>query len=237
MGIIKIGCDPENFLSIGGKAISAAGLFPGTKKEPFKVEKGAIQVDGVALEFNIDPAETPEEYDRNIDIVLGQMKEMAKLVDKDIVFNFQPYMEFDQDYWTNQVDDLAKVLGCDGDYSATSLQNSLNPNPMEVLQDQPIRTAAGHVHIGWTHSRDTSDLAHFNDCKFVANGFHKRHVFSPRTEEEHLRLKYYGAHGAFRPKPYGVELRSPSNLWVKHPETRRQMFVQTVSTFKELTGL
>ncbi len=62
MSNFTYGCDPEVFLMVGDKYVSAHGLFPGTKAEPFKVEKGAVQVDGLALEFNIDPAKTPEEF-------------------------------------------------------------------------------------------------------------------------------------------------------------------------------
>ena len=53
---ILVGCDPEVFVAKGGKFISAHGMIPGTKKAPHKVERGAVQVDGMALEFNIDPA-------------------------------------------------------------------------------------------------------------------------------------------------------------------------------------
>jgi hypothetical protein len=53
----KIGADPEFFLrdKATGKFVSAHGLIPGTKRQPMKVDKGAVQVDGMALEFNIDP--------------------------------------------------------------------------------------------------------------------------------------------------------------------------------------
>ncbi len=48
-----IGADPEIFLRRRGKAFSAHGVIPGTKKEPHNVEKGAVQVDGMAVEFNV----------------------------------------------------------------------------------------------------------------------------------------------------------------------------------------
>ncbi len=81
---IAIGCDPETFLKRHGEYISAFGMFPGTKNEPYKVNKGAIQVDGFALEFNIDPAFSAEEFDYNIQTVLNQMDDMVKSVDPDI---------------------------------------------------------------------------------------------------------------------------------------------------------
>ena len=71
---IKIGTDPEVFLEdANGKSYSGHDLIPGTKLEPYPVMNGAIQVDGVALEFNTDPAETAEEFIFNIESVLSQM--------------------------------------------------------------------------------------------------------------------------------------------------------------------
>jgi hypothetical protein len=53
--MFMIGCDPEIFVKKGGKLIAATGLVPGDKKKPFRVMGGAVQVDGLALEFNTDP--------------------------------------------------------------------------------------------------------------------------------------------------------------------------------------
>ena len=65
---ILVGADPELFVKNpnSGEFISAHGMVPGTKYDPYKVDKGAIQVDGMALEFNIDPARTVDEFVRNI---------------------------------------------------------------------------------------------------------------------------------------------------------------------------
>jgi hypothetical protein len=112
-----IGCDPEVFLSSPKGFVSAAGLFPGTKAQPHRVEKGAVQVDGLALEFNIDPAKTPEEFDENIETVLTQMKEMVRQVDKDMRITFVPFARFDVKYF-NDIPEENKILGCDPDYDA-----------------------------------------------------------------------------------------------------------------------
>ena len=55
---ILIGCDPEVFVKQNGVFRSAHGLIRGDKKNPQKIRSGAVQVDGMALEFNIDPART-----------------------------------------------------------------------------------------------------------------------------------------------------------------------------------
>ena len=53
MSKILVGCDPEIFVKQAGVFKSAHGLVVGDKKDPQKVNKGAVQVDGMALEFNI----------------------------------------------------------------------------------------------------------------------------------------------------------------------------------------
>lgn len=230
---ISLGCDPEIFLWKNGTFVSADGLFPGTKAEPHPLEKGAVQVDGLALEFNIEPAKTEEEFDRNIQTVLNQLGEMVHKVDKDMHLVFRPIANFTSENW-NKFSETSKVLGCDPDYN---IKGDINPNPSEKLANTPIRTAAGHVHIGWTQGKERGDAMHFSDCCFISEQFHRAKIFAPKIADEFTRLQYYGANGAFRPKPYGIELRSPSNVWVPDSTSRRAVFTQTVSHFREVTGL
>lgn len=231
---VMLGSDPELFLTIGGKFISAAGLFPGTKSEPFKIEKGAVQVDGNALEFNIHAAESEDEFNLNIETVLKQLDEMVKLVDKDIKMEFVPVAEFAMDDW-NRIPESAKELGCSPDFN---IHGDENPNPSEKIYNIPIRTAAGHIHIGWGNHLDIAPKSsHFEDCVYVAKKFHTTGLFKPETKEEYKRLEYYGMNGSFRPKPYGIELRSPSNRWVPHEVTRRQMYRDIRTNVKHFMGI
>lgn len=77
---LKIGTDPECAIydTENKMYVSAHDLIPGDKNNPFKVEKGAVQVDGLAAEFNIDPATTAEEFDDNISSVINQLTDMIK---------------------------------------------------------------------------------------------------------------------------------------------------------------
>lgn len=220
-----IGCDPELFLSYGNKFISAFGMFPGTKDDPYRVEKGAIQVDGTALEFNIDPVKTEDEFVHNVKTVLAQMKEMVKEVDPEIRLNFVPVARFDPKEF-ELFPDECKLLGCDPDFSISGMMN-IQP---EELITTPIRTASGHFHIGWTNDEDPFSPEHFSEALSVAKFFHKENSFR-LTAEERERLKYYGDNGAFRPKPYGVEIRSFSNIWVEKEETQRDMFKFVLNTY------
>ena len=56
------GADPELFVKRDGEFKSGHGLIEGGKENPYPVERGAVQVDGMALEFNIDPAADEDNF-------------------------------------------------------------------------------------------------------------------------------------------------------------------------------
>lgn len=226
---LTIGCDPELFLTHGNKFISAYGLFPGTKEDPFPLEKGAVQVDGTALEFNIDPVTTEDEFVDNIKTVLAQMKDMVREVDPDLKINFLPVARFDPKDFESFPDEC-KLLGCDPDFNITGF---MNVQPEELIST-PVRTASGHIHLGWTKEQDPFSPEHFSSALDVAKYFHAEYPFRINAEEKE-RLKFYGADGSFRPKPYGVELRAYSNIWVEHEKSQREMFKFVTSTYKNFT--
>ncbi len=229
---LKIGCDPEVFLrdKSNGDFVSAHDIFPGTKKDPFKVERGAVQVDGMAFEFNIDPAETETEFVQNIDVVLSQMNEMIRNKAPHLEMAFEPFASFDPIYFMLQPLE-PKILGCDPDFDEYGNEKT----PPDGMQDRPFRTAAGHVHIGWTNGQDPFAFDHFENCKLLAREFKHVDGFRPKTTNENRRTEYYGSPGSFRPKHYGVELRSPSNKWVETREGRIQMFHNIYTKMMELT--
>ncbi len=134
---------------------------------------------------------------------------------------FEPYAEFNRAYFDMLPPD-AKILGCDPDFD---FEGNINSKP--DITNEPWRTAAGHIHVGWrdpSTCEDPFEGAHFADCKFLSQHFYELYKNDNKTETEIKRLQAYGDFGSFRPKPYGVELRQYSNLWVAKSETRRQMF-------------
>jgi hypothetical protein len=227
----KFGTDPEMFLKVGNKFVPACGLFPGTKDEPYELEKGAVQVDGLALEFNIHPAETSHEFNKNIETVLAQIDEMILKVDPKMKRVFKPYAEFDREVFDKLTEDQ-KRLGCDPDYNGKT--GMINPRPS--IQDEPFRTAAGHIHIGWTEGADVTDPTHFEDCRFVSNQIGNWGYFYPKYDDEFKRLKYYGMNYSFRPKPYGVEIRFPSNHWVNNAYGRNDAFNQVYYAMNQMAA-
>jgi Phage phiEco32-like COOH.NH2 ligase-type 2 len=211
---IKIGCDPEVFVHTNGIFKSAYNLIPGTKDNPFKVDKGAVQVDGMALEFNIDPACTEDEFCINVQSVYATLCSMVP--GYSVVA--QPVAHFDAAYMASQPED-ALALGCDPDFNAWDGKENMKPEA-----SRPMRTASGHVHIGW---RDPApmDSAHYSRAAMVAR---EMDVFlgipSLFYDSDTERREMYGKAGCLRYKPYGVEYRTLSNAWLTSEALMRWVF-------------
>jgi hypothetical protein len=213
---VLIGCDPEIFAKQSGKVVSAHGLIPGDKKNPFKVNKGAVQVDGMALEFNIDPAATDDEFVINIKEVLQQMQLMVP----DHEFFISPVAKFSPAYMKQQPKE-ALELGCDPDFNAWEGGNPFDKPDMKL----PMRTASGHVHIGWTNGQDIRDPSHISKCIAVAKQMdYVLGLGSLVYDQDTKRRSMYGKPGCFRPKPYGVEYRTLSNMWLSSETLMRWVF-------------
>lgn len=207
---ILIGADPELFLSRAGKLISCFGLLPGTKVDPYKVFNGAVQVDGMAAEFNIDPANSEDVFVNNIQSVMSQLAGM--LPDYDLLP--VPVAHFGLEYISTQPTE-AQELGCDPDFNAWS-NGAVNTKPSVSL---PFRTGAGHVHVGWTDGVSPDSEDHISlCCQLVRQLDFYLGLPSLFFDGDTQRREMYGKAGAFRPKSYGVEYRVLSNKWLSSPE-------------------
>ena len=215
MSKILIGCDPEVFVKQNGVFKSAHGLIVGDKKNPQRVHRGAVQVDGMALEFNIDPAADENEFCLNVVTVLDQLRAMVP--DYEIVAT--PVAHFDMDYIRSQPRE-ALELGCDPDFNCWSGMVNEKPNA-----ERPMRTAAGHVHIGWTSDEDIEDGAHRNRCNLVAqNCDFFLGLGSLMFDQDTERRSMYGKAGCVRYKSYGVEYRTMSDKWLDSEKLMRWVF-------------
>ena len=222
---ILVGCDPEVFVRKNGVFQSAWGLIKGDKKNPFKVNRGAVQVDGMALEFNIDPAATEEEFSLNVQEVYNQLCKMVP--DYEVVP--VPVAHFTEAYMKTQPAE-ALELGCDPDFNAWTGKENIKPNA-----NRPMRTASGHVHIGWGNGFDTNDYAHVENCHSAAR---QMDFFlglpSLFYDDDVERREMYGKSGCDRIKPYGVEYRTLSNKWLNSEKLQRWVFRSAVAGMKAL---
>jgi hypothetical protein len=223
------GCDPEVFLFRDGKPISAEGLIPGTKAEPYPVEFGAVQVDGFAAEFNIEPVTSGELFDHHIAAVMKQLKGMLP---KDVSIEILPHVIFDEQTFNNATD-KEKELGCSPDYNAWEGKVNTPPNP----SDNPyMRTAAGHLHVGFTQNALLSDVQHIMNCCDLVKQFDwYLGAWSCLEDPDPVRRQLYGQAGACRLKDYGVEYRVLSNFWIKSPAYRAKVWNRMMAAINDIS--
>ncbi len=209
------GADPELFVRDDkGEFVSAEGLIAGTKEEPFKVDGGAYQVDGMAAEFNIDPASTFREFNSNIEKV---MKQLQAALPKGYTLDSTPAVRFKPEIFA-AAPDKAKMLGCSPDFNAWT--NEINPPPKD-LDDPYLRCLGGHLHVGWTEGADLSDQQHLMNCRDLVKQFDWfLGGWSTKMDSDPTRRNLYGRAGACRFKNYGVEYRVLSSFWVTSRDRR-----------------
>lgn len=222
-----IGADIEGFLKNRRRSsIPAHPHIPGTKTDQFPLKDGMVQVDGLALEFGIRPAREKEEFSANINSVLNEIHE--RFIPKNLNLVFDSTATFTPRAIATQPPENL-VLGCDPDYNAYNLKMNPRPNAPPKL-----RSAGGHIHIGWT-TEPVNPLHpdHILDCAIISRLL-DIYLGIPLLllEKNMLRQSIYGRFGCFRPKPYGMEYRSPSSAWAAEPETINFVFEQVAEALQ-----
>ena len=222
---IKLGADPEVFVydRATKKFISAHDLIPGTKEEPHPVACGHIQRDGVAAEFNINPADSRDEFVFNISKVMDDLAHRIRKINPSYVLAAEPTAVFDKEYFDNLPDD-PKTLGCNPDFNAYT--EKMNDPPGT---DEPFRTGAGHIHIGWSSYLDIYDEDHLRVCRDIVKQLDcALYPNSMSWDKDTKRRTLYGKMGSFRPKHYGVEYRPLSNAFLRDPDVIKYVYDTTV---------
>ena len=224
---ILMGCDPEVFVIKGKSFVSAHGMIPGTKEKPYAVPFGAVQVDGMALEFNTEPAESEEAFLHHVRSVLSTLEGMIPEKHKIAI---TPTALFSPKHFDAQPDE-AKMLGCEPDFNAYT-EGGENPRPDNTSR---MRTAAGHIHLGWTEGEDPRSPTHLMRCCTLAKHL-DTYLGLPSLlwDSDTKRRTMYGMAGSFRPKPYGMEYRPLSNAWLKDDALVRYVYRQGVAAIEAL---
>lgn len=227
---LLVGADPELFLQNpnSGAFVSAHNYVKGTKEQPFPVDKGAVQLDGTAAEFNIYPAKTANEFVGNIRTVMARLAEMTHGSGYQLVA--EPVADFDPVYFDTSIPTSAKILGCDPDYDAWELRPNDPPD-----QTRTFRTGAGHIHLGWGKDFDPMSPDHFQLCAEVCRQLdYYVGIWSLLWDKDNRRRELYGRAGAFRPKTYGVEYRVLSNSWLKSEMLQRWVYKAATTALHDL---
>jgi hypothetical protein len=219
---IRIGADPELFVfdKTTHLPVSAHDLIPGTKDDPFPIRKnGAIQVDGVAAEFNIEPATNENDFITNIHIVKGALWREIKTKNPNYILKAEPAIVFTHKQW-KKIPEFAKQLGCTPDYNAYTLEKNPPPDSSKLM-----RTGSGHLHVSWKDEEEEVTDGYIEHVAALVRHF-DAHLLpeSRKWDTDTKRASLYGAPGAFRPKSYGVEYRVLSNKWLDNTKSQAYVF-------------
>jgi len=194
-----LGSDPELFLvDHFGDLRSAIGLIGGSKENPRPVLTGpgfAVQEDNVAVEFNIPPSKSREEFIANLSVMLEFLTNEVQQLG--LALSIRPSARFPENQLTT---DAAKMFGCDADFNAWTLEQ----NPKPVCDDPTFRTCGGHVHF--STKLPVVQVVRSMDL-FLG-------VPSVLLDVDTERRKLYGSAGCYRFTRYGGEYRTLSNFWI-----------------------
>lgn len=208
-----IGSDPEVFVvDFNQKVSHCIDMLGGSKAYPRVVFGGAVQEDNVLFEFNTDPTVDPEEFVKRIRDVLEQGQELLD------PYGLRLKLGQSSHVYDSMVGfpEKAFEFGCTPDYNAFTGQQ--NPVPSSVNPN--LRTAGGHVHIGWSHFGEVTKAIQEQVgcmCDYMLG------LPSLLEDDDDLRRELYGKPGAIRYKPYGVEYRTLSNYWISSDELIREI--------------
>ena len=215
-----IGCDPEVFLldTINKKYVPSEWFFRGyDKKNTLNFGEGfELLCDNVMVEFNTPPAKSLEEFVHNISYAINYID--AQLPPE---FTTQVVSEAQFDNETAESCSNFLEFGCAPDY------NIYTGKKQKVKLPGNKRFAGGHIHLGFLDEEGntihldeeaTAQLVMYLDY-FVGLSVNERDPNKGRNTS-------YGSLGNFRPKPYGLEYRTPSNNWLKNPEEIEFIYTQ-----------
>lgn len=201
--IVLVGADPECFVTDGSTIRHCINILGGSKNNPLPVIDGAVQEDNVLFEFNVDPTDDAATFAARIKDVMEQGTMLLQPHGLFLQGDLSSYIYDNMDGFPEK----AFEFGCTPDYNAYTGQE----NPRPSATNSNLRTAGGHVHIGYSHiTTVTDDLSRavINLCDYLLG------LPSLFEDKDTRRRELYGKGGACRLKPYGPEYRTLSNYWI-----------------------
>lgn len=224
MSKVLIGADPETFVGSGNRILSAIGHVGGTKEEPRKVNLGALQEDNVLFEFNIEPAQTLKQFKDNIRAVLSQGSDVLGLSGLSVIPSVSSHIFEESEL--RSFGESAFVFGCDPDFNAWT--GEVNAKPQ--ASNPGLRTAGGHIHIGYSHLEQPSMGLNYEIiqmCDYLLG------LPSVLMDTDDRRRELYGKAGALRHKMYGTEYRTLSNFWIFSDSLMEWAYESAVTAYEQ----
>lgn len=205
---VTIGSDPELFVVIEetGEVVTAEPYIKGTKDEPFVFDINnagfCTSLDNVMAEYTIPSVTSAKEMCsaifHGVNFINEQLPKGLKTLAVGSAILDEKYLQTV----------AAKTFGCEADFNVWL--RSQNPRP--DAKNKQLRTAGGHIHIGYANP--TMDL---NEKLVKACDIYLG-LESILLDNDDRRREMYGKAGCFRFPKHGIEYRVLSNFWIKSTE-------------------
>jgi hypothetical protein len=229
-GIFTIGTDIEYFIKKGDSFISGIPYIEGTKHSPTWLPCGGnVQRDNVAVEFATAPRRTEKAF-------LNQIGMCVKGVKAILPQGLRLIADQAADFDAEELDHPeAKAFGCEPDFNAWLADLHTCSRPPDAA-DGSLRSCGAHVHVGYVEKSGNSFLKQLEGKKRMIRMMDATlGLWSTLVDNSNsalLRKTLYGKAGSFRPTSYGVEYRTLSNFWAKHPMLQRCVYHLTKDALK-----
>lgn len=195
-----IGADPELFIinEKTGKVVSAIGLIPGEKGNPYTAEDMpngfGLETDNILAEFNIPAVTSKEAFINNIEYMKNYINNFVKEKNPELGILCAASQEVDPSELNHP---QAQLFGCDVDFNVYTQR----PNPKPEGDKTNLRSAGFHIHVGYPENNIDKSLRLIKYLDFYLGL--PSIIFDPDSKRRSL----YGKAGSFRLKPYGFEYR------------------------------
>lgn len=214
--MLTVGADIEVFVQDKyGNIASAIDYIDGNKYNPQVTTHGAVQYDNIMAEFNINPARSGTEFYMNTSHAYNDLKEVLAAYECNTLV--VPSVQAPDNILRHPE---ARRFGCEADFCVWKMDVE---HKVDALEIGNLRTAGGHVHIGWGSDSEINpakQLAVAKACDLFLG------LPSVLYDSDKIRRRHYGQAGHFRTKPYGVEYRVLSNFWIKQSKLIKWVFMQ-----------
>lgn len=196
---VTVGADPEFFVKDKktDEVIVSCRKFGGEKRAPmFLSPDGGFLEDGTTVEFNVSPSRSLRECAKKLE---GLILIFLNKYDN-VTFSGETEATFPPDELEKYPE--ARQIGCAPDLFAYGLR--IAP-AIEKFKNR--RFAGGHIHLGidpWPEGLEKDLVIKWMDLLFLL----PMNAYANKN-----RWEFYGHPGLYRETPYGVEYRSPDNLW------------------------
>jgi hypothetical protein len=228
INLFTAGTDPEMFARRvdNGAITSVAGLLGCSKEKKLDLSSNVrLQEDNVLAEFDINPCENFSQFNESIQSGIDLTRALLATHGLDIAEGVSSHIYTNSEL--ESFDKSAFVFGCTPDYNAMTGQK--NPSPKAA--DPGLRTAGGHVHIGFPKG-----MRVMRETQMDAGVLCDYYLSLPSLvlDGDTRRKELYGKAGAIRFKEYGIEYRSLSNFWIFKEQLRHLIYGQVEKVVNEL---